>query len=67
MNILLKRLKSYIPKNKDKIKERKQTISVEEGLKNNRQVVIDAFQEGISPYIDGFQISEESEEKPEEG
>ena len=40
---------------------------MEEGLKNNRQVVIDAFQEGISPYIDGFQISEESEEKPEEG
>ena len=30
---------------------------------NNRQEVIDAFKTGIFPYIDGFQIKEESEEE----
>ena len=49
MSILLKSLEAYIPKNKDKIKERKETISVAEELTNNRQEVIDAFGEGIFP------------------
>ena len=30
---------------------------------NNRQEVIDAFKTGIFPYIDGFQIKEESEKE----
>ena len=30
---------------------------------NNRQEVINAFKTGIFPYIDGFQIKEESEEE----
>ena len=33
---------------------------------NNRQEVTDAFKTGIFPYIDGFQITEESEEESEE-
>ena len=33
---------------------------------NNRQEVIDAFKTGIFPYIDGFQIKEESHEELEE-
>ena len=33
---------------------------------NNKQEVIDAFNTGIFPYIDGFQIKEESEEESEE-
>ena len=33
---------------------------------NNRQEVIDTFKAGIFPYIDGFQIKEESEEELEE-
>ena len=33
---------------------------------NNRQEVINAFKTGIFPYIDGFQIKEESEEESEE-
>ena len=33
---------------------------------NNRQKVIDTFKTGIFPYIDEFQIREESEEKSEE-
>ena len=33
---------------------------------NNRQEVINAFKTGIFPYIDGFQIKEESEEELEE-
>ena len=32
-------------------------------LFNNRQEVIEAFTTGIFPYIDGFQIEEESEEE----
>ena len=35
-------------------------------LFNNRQEVIEAFTTGIFPYIDGFQIEEESEEEPKE-
>ena len=33
---------------------------------NNRQEVIDAFKTGIFPYIDRFQIKEESEEELED-
>ena len=66
MSILLKSLEEKKKKNKDKIKERKETISVAEELTNNRQEVIDSFGEGIFPYIDGFQISKESEKKSEE-
>ena len=33
---------------------------------NNRQEVINTFKTGVFPYIDGFQIKEESEEELEE-
>ena len=33
---------------------------------NNRQEIINAFKTSIFPYIDGFQIKEESEEESEE-
>ena len=33
---------------------------------NNRQEVINAFKTSIFPYIDGFQIKEESKEEEEE-
>ena len=33
---------------------------------NNRQEIINAFKTSIFPYIDGFQIKEESEEVSEE-
>ena len=33
---------------------------------NNKQRFIEAFKAGIFPYVDGFQIKEESEEEPEE-
>ena len=33
---------------------------------NDRQEVIHAFKTGVFPYIDGFQIKEESEEESEE-
>ena len=32
---------------------------------SNRQEVIDAFKAGLCPYIDGFQIKEQSEGEPE--
>ena len=35
-------------------------------MSNNRQEVIDTFKAGIFPYIDGFQIKEESEDESEE-
>ena len=33
---------------------------------NNRQEIINAFRTSIFPYIDGFQIKEESEEESDE-
>ena len=33
---------------------------------NNRQEIINAFKTSIFPYIDGFQIKEESEEESDE-
>ena len=41
----------------------KKKLSAAEKLLNNRQEVIDTFKTGICPYIDGFQIKEESEEE----
>ena len=52
----------YNPTKLKKIKAKEETLIAVEKLLNNRQEVIDAFKIGIFPYIDGFQIKEESEE-----
>ena len=66
MKILLNKLRKYNPTKAKKIKAKEETLSAAEKLLNNRQEVIDAFKTGIFPYIDGFQIKEESEEELEE-
>ena len=66
IKILLNKLKKYSPTNLKKIKAKEERLSAAEKLLNNRQEVIDAFKTGIFPYIDGFQIKEESEKESEE-
>ena len=66
IKILLSKLKNYNPKNLKKIKDKEETLSAAEKLLNNRQEVINTFKTGIFPYIDGFQIKDESEEESEE-
>ena len=66
IKILLNKLRKYNPTKLKKINAKEETLSVAEKLLNNRQEVIDAFKTGIFPYIDGFQIKEESEEELEE-
>ena len=63
MSILLSRLNRYSPTKPEKITSRKEAMSAATKLFNNRQEVIEAFTTGIFPYIDGFQIEEESEEE----
>ena len=66
IKILLNKLRNYNPTKPKKIKAKEETLSAAEKLLNNRQEVIDAFKTGIFPYIDRFQIKEESEEESEE-
>ena len=61
IKILLNKLRNYNPTKLKKIKAKEETLSAAEKLLNNKQEVIDAFNTGIFPYIDGFQIKEESE------
>ena len=63
IKILSNKLRNYSPTNPKKIKDKKETLIAAEKLLNNRQEVIDAFKTGIFPYIDGFQIKEESEKE----
>ena len=66
IKILLNKLKNYNPTSLKKIKAKEETLIAAEKLLNNRQEVINAFKTSIFPYIDGFQIREESEEQSEE-
>ena len=63
IKILSYKLRNYNPTKPKKIKAKKETLIAVEKLLNNRQEVIYTFKTGIFPYIDGFQIKEESEEK----
>ena len=49
----LKDLEKYNPKNPDKINSRKKKIDAEE-LYNNRDNVIEAFENRVFPFKDGF-------------
>ena len=66
IKILLNKLRNYNPTKPKKIEAKKETLIAAEKLLNNRQKVIDTFKTGIFPYIDEFQIREESEEESEE-
>ena len=60
IKILLNKLRKYNPTQIKKINAKEETLSAAEKLLNNRQDVSDAFKTGIFPYIDRFQIKEES-------
>ena len=66
IKILLNKLRNYNPTKLKKKNAKKETLRAAEKLLNNRQEVTDAFKTGIFPYIDGFQIKEETEEESEE-
>ena len=66
IKVLLNKLRNYNPTKPKKIKVKQETLSAAEKFLNNKQEVIDAFKRGTFPYIDGFQIKEESEEESEE-
>ena len=63
IKILLNKLRKYNPTKLKKIKAKEEILSAAGKLLNNRQELTDAFKAGIFPYIDGFQINEESEEE----
>ena len=60
IKILLYKLRNYNPTKPKNKKAKKETLIAVEKLLNNRQEVIYTFKTGIFPYIDGFQIKEES-------
>ena len=66
IKILLNKLRKNNPTKLKKIKAKEETLSTAKKLLNNRQEVIDAFKTGIFPYIDRFQIKQESEEELED-
>ena len=66
IKVLLNKLRKCISENPKKIKVKEKTLNAAEKLLNKRQEVTDAIKTGIFPYIDGFQIKQESEEEPEE-
>ena len=66
LRILLNDLKNYNPTSQKKVRAKEETLSAAEKLLNNRKEVINAFKTDIFPYIDGFQIKEESEEESDE-
>ena len=62
IKILLNKLRKHNPTKLIKINAKEETLIAAEKLLNNRQEVIDVFKTSIFPYIDRFQIKEESEE-----
>ena len=64
LEILINKLNNnYNPKNKTKIKEKDNTLKSAKKLFTIRKKIINAFSEGIFPYIDGFQVEKESDDE----
>ena len=64
LNILINKLNNdYNPVNKMKIKEKNWYFKVSKKLLYIRKEIIRAFKEVIFPYIDGFKVEKESDEK----
>ena len=64
LNILINKLNNdYNPVNRMKIKEKKWYFKVCKKLLYIRKEIIRAFKEVIFPYIDGFKVEKESDEK----
>ena len=54
----LKDLEKYDPKNRDKMNSRKETLINAEELDNNKDNVIEAFENIVFPFKDGFRKKE---------
>ena len=64
LEILINKLNNdYNPRNQTKIKEKDDTLRSAKKLYSIREEIINAFSEGIFPYIDGFQVEKESDEE----
>ena len=64
LNILINKLNNdYNPVNKMKTKEKNWYFKVSKKLLYIRKEIIRAFKEVIFPYIDGFKVEKESDEK----
>ena len=66
MQNLIISLKKYRPQIKNKIKFKIETLSNAEKLFNGREIIINAFENGIFPLPKKLQHKEESEEEMEE-
>ena len=53
----------YNPRKQAKRKEKTNVIKCAKKIYFMREEIIDAFKEGIFPYIDGFQVEKETDEK----
>ena len=64
LNILINKLNNdYVPRNTEKIEEKKRVLESARKLQNARKNIIDFFEKGIFPYRGNvFQTKEESEE-----
>ena len=64
LEILINKLNNnYNPKNQTKIKEKDDALKSARKLFSIREEIIRAFKKGVFPYIDGFQVEKESDEK----
>ena len=56
----------YNPTSKSKIEEKENTLNSAKLLYVIRNEIIDAFSKGVFPYVDGFQVDEETDEETDE-
>ena len=64
--LINKRNNDYNPRNQTKIKEKDDTLKSAKKLYLIRKEIINAFSEGMFPYIDGFQAEKETDEDTDE-
>ena len=64
--LINKQNNDYNPRNQTKIKEKDDTLKSSRKLYLIRKEIINAFGEGMFPYIDGFQAEEETDQNTDE-
>ena len=57
---------NYNPQKKEKRKEKDDTLYSAKKLYAIKNEIIDAFEKGIFPYIDGFQVKKDTDEDTDE-
>ena len=67
LKILMNKLNNnYNPQKKEKLKEKDDTLYSAKKLYAIKNEIIDAFEKGIFPYIDGFQMKKDTDEDTDE-